>query len=55
MDRWWEQSSIKKAVGRQWHEDEGGLGRGISNRVRTDRTTTTMCAKDGEGNGNNNA
>jgi hypothetical protein len=28
MDRWWEHSTIKKSVGRQWYEDKGGLGSG---------------------------
>ena len=35
-------------------EDEGGLGRGVSKRVQTDRTLATTWAKDGEGNDNDN-
>ncbi len=35
-------------------EDEGGLGRGVLKRVRTNRTTGTKWAKDGKGDCNNN-
>jgi len=35
-------------------EDEGGMRRGVSKRVRTNRTSATTWAKDGEGNDNGN-
>jgi hypothetical protein len=58
MDWWWEHSTIKKAGGRLcdgMKTKEGwGLGRGESRRVRTNRTTTNLWAKDGNGDDNNN-
>jgi hypothetical protein len=59
VNRWWEHSTIKEASGRQWDgmkTKEGlGQGRGESRRIQTNRTTTTMWAKDSNGNENNNA